>query len=91
MKRLTEKERPPTMTSPFYYPRSLADLVGDLTYWRGAACKYIVRAGRKDGSTFHADFDKAIECIERERERMHNEQARTALSSPAARNRRSKK
>lgn len=54
------------MNQPPYYPPELTAIVGSYPYWRGAALKYIARAGKKSKETEADDLRKAIDCLQRE-------------------------
>ena len=68
--------QPPTMSDPVNHPShstdnprgiELIDMIGHLPFTRGAAIKYIYRAGKKgDGETEIEDLKKARWFIDRE-------------------------
>ena len=59
------------MPTPDYYltpdgTHDLTPIVGQFDYWRGAAIKYVWRAGRKPGVDERSDILKAIDCLKHE-------------------------
>lgn len=54
-------------------PIEVRYLIQEMPYFRGAAAKYILRAGKKDGAPEIQDLEKAIECIQIEIERLKEE------------------
>ena len=44
-------------------PFETRHLIADMAYFRGAAVKYVLRAGRKDPACEVEDLRKAIQCL----------------------------
>ncbi len=45
-------------------------VIEDMPYFRGAAAKYIIRAGKKPGAPEAQDLEKAVQCLRFEIERI---------------------
>lgn len=55
-----------------WLPVEPIDIIEHLTYNRGAACKYLIRAGLKSKDTEIEDLEKARFYVQREIERVKN-------------------
>lgn len=51
-------------------PMETRYLIQEMPYFRGAAAKYILRAGKKPGAPEVQDLEKAVQCLRFEIERI---------------------
>ena len=70
-----KKQAQPSYYSGTLYGYSAKDIVDDfdLSAWTSQAVQYILRAGKKEGSSPEQDIQKAINVLHFELDRLHSE------------------